>query len=588
VLLAKENSTFSVRGKYSRTLFASVAALSLAGCSQPGADHTTAKAPAATAVASAPDAGTTARVRLMTGQQYANMIADVFGADIKPGTPFGPLRRTDGLLASGAASAGVTAGDLMKFQRAAAVVATQVVDNGNLEREIPSHRDSLVPCKPKSIEASDDVCAAKFIKSTGRLLFRQPLSNAKIAEFVGKAHTAADNNKDFYTGLAGVLEGMLVDPMVLMIADTTEADPKHKGQRRLDAYALASRLSFFLWNTVPDDAVLKAAESGEILTPKGRARVIDMMIASPRLENGVRAFFDDMFAFDDFDNLSKDSTVYPVVTGTALKEAREQTLRTITDHLITQHKDYRDLFTTRHTFMSPALAAVYQVPTKPGWTPYDFPADSPRAGILTQVSFLAVHSHPARSSATLRGKALRELLLCQKVPPPPPNVDFSAVEDPKSPFKTARERVGFHLKNPVCAGCHKITDPMGLALENFDGGGQYRDNEKGTPIDASGSLDGKTFKDLAGLGVALRDHPSLPSCLVKRVYSYGSGGPLSPADDDQIAALNKTFAAAGYRVPELLRAIAASDTFIRIIEKPAPQAPAKSASVPASTAPAAQ
>ena len=563
---------------------AAIAALTLASCSQPGGNSASPKVASPLPA----DAGTAARVRLLTGLQYSNMIADVFGADIKAVTPFAPLRRTDGLLATGAATAGVTAGDLMKFQRTASVVATQVVDNGNLEREIPSHRDSLVPCKPVSLEAADDACAAKFIKATGRLLFRRPLSDAKIAEYVEKAHAAADNNKDFYVGLAGVLEGWLVDPMVLMIADTTEADPKNKDQRRLDAYSLASRLSFFLWNTVPDDAVLKAAESGEILTPKGRARVVDMMIASPRLENGVRAFFDDMFAFDDFDNLSKDSTIYPVVTGTALKEAREQTLRTIADHLVTQHKDYRDLFTTRHTFMSPALAAVYQVPTRPGWTPYDFPENSPRKGILTHVSFLAVHSHPARSSATLRGKALRELFLCQKVPPPPPNVDFSAVEDPKSPFKTARERVGFHLKNPVCAGCHKITDPMGLALENFDGGGQYRADEKGTPIDVSGTLDGKTFADLAGLSTALHDHPQLPNCLVKRVYSYGTGGPLTNADDATIAALDKTFAAVGYRVPELMRAIAVSDTFSRIIETPAPPAPVKSASAPSAHAPAAQ
>ncbi len=566
---------------------AAVAALALASCSQPGANSASPKV-ASSAPALPADAGTQARVRLMTGVQYSNMIADVFGADIKAATPFAPLRRTEGLLAAGASTAGVTAGDLMKFQRAAAVVATQVVDNGNLEREIPSHRDSLVPCKPKVLEAADDVCAAKFIKATGRLLFRKPLSDAKVAEYVEKARTAANNNKDFYVGLAGVLEGWLVDPMVLMIADTTEADPKNKDQKRLDAYSLASRLSFFLWNTVPDDAVLKAAETGEILTPKGRARVVDMMLASPRLQNGVRAFFDDMFAFDDFDNLSKDSTIYPVVTGTALKEAREQTLRTVADHLVTQHKDYRDLFTTRQTFMSPALAAVYQVPTKPGWTPYEFPENSPRKGLLTQVSFLAVHSHPARSSVTLRGKALREVFLCQKVPPPPPNVDFSALEDPKSPFKTARERVNFHLKNPVCAGCHKIMDPMGLALENFDGGGQYRADEKGAPIDTSGVLDGKTFSDLAGLGVVLHDHPQLPTCLVKRVYSYSTGGVLTSADDATVVALDKAFASSGYRVPELMRAIAVSDTFTRIIETPAPQAPGKSASVPAAHAPAAQ
>src|SRR6185312_13621122 len=149
-----------------------------------------------------------------------------------------------------------------------------------------------------------------------------------------------------------------------------------------------------------------------------------------------------------------------------------------------------------------------------------------RKGLLTQISFLAAHSHPGRSSPTLRGKALREILLCQPVPRPPANVDFSAVENPDPSLHTARDRLGLHRKNPVCAGCHKITDPMGLALENFDGAGIYRETEKGSAIDVSGTLDGKDFHDVAGLGVALHDHPALTSCLVKRAYSYASGGPI--------------------------------------------------------------
>jgi hypothetical protein len=459
-----------------------------------------------------------------------------------------------------------------------------VVDNGNLEQEIPSHRDSLVPCKPKDPAASDDACARQFIAQTGRLLYRRPLGGELLNEFVAKARAAADSNKDFYAGLAGVLEGMLVDPNVLMITDIAEADPKNPGQKRLDAYSVASRLSFFLWNTVPDDTLLKMAESGELLTPRGRARAVDMMLSSPKLENGVRAFFDDMFAFDDFDNLSKDGAVYPIVTGTALRDSREQTLRTVVDHLVTRKGDYRDLFTTKNTFMSPALAAIYKVPTKPGWTPYTFPENSPRMGILTHVSFLAVHAHPARSSATLRGKALRELFLCQKVPAPPPNVDFSALEDPTSPFRTARDRVNFHLQNPVCAGCHKITDPMGLALENFDGGGQFRTMEEGVPIDASGTLDGTNFKDVAGLSQALREHPQVPRCLVRRIYSYGTGGPLTGSSNDQIDALTKVFAASGYRVPELMRAIAISDAFIRVSEPETPKATAARAALSAPTA----
>jgi Protein of unknown function (DUF1592)/Protein of unknown function (DUF1588)/Protein of unknown function (DUF1585)/Protein of unknown function (DUF1595)/Protein of unknown function (DUF1587) len=516
------------------------------------------------------DSGSIARVRLLTAQQYTNVIRDAFGSDIQVGTAIAPMRRTDGLLEVATASVGVTGGQVMQLQRSAATVAQQVVDNGNLDEKIPSHRAYLVPCMPREVTAADDACAKKFIASTGRLLFRRPLNAQQVTDFVGKARAGARQLKDFYAGLASVLEAMLVDPQFLMIVDRSEADPVQPGRRRLDAYSLASRLSFFLWNSAPDASLLQAAESGEINTAAGRARIVDMMLASPRLENGMRAFFDDMFAFDDFDNLSKDSTVYPKISGTILADAREQTLRTVYDHLIVRDRDYRDLFLTRDTLMSPALASVYGVQSVPGWVPYEFPADSQRVGILSQVSFLAVHSHPGRSSATLRGKALRELLLCQKVPSPPPNVDFSIVEDPKANFHTARERLTAHRSNPVCAGCHKITDPIGLALENFDGGGQYRLSERGVEIDASGSLDGKEFKDPVGLAHAVHDHPALPTCLVKRMYSYGTGGPLSEADKPQLAYLDASFKAKGYRVPDLLRAIALSSAFSELAEAPAP------------------
>ena len=392
------------------------------------------------------------------------------------------------------------------------------------------------------------------------------MNEVQVAEAADKASVAADELEDFYAGLAIALEGMLISPEMLFIVESAEPDPAHAGHERLDAYSLASRLSFFLWNAGPDGALLDAAESGDIQTAKGRARIVNMMLASPRLESGVRAFFDDMFAFDDFDTLAKDPLVYPSFTGVTVADAREQTLRTVIDHLIAKKGDYRDLYTTHSTFLSPALAAVYQLPAIPGWSRYEFPADSPRAGLVTQISFLAVHSHPGRSSPTLRGKALRELLLCQPVPRPPPDVDFSLVENPDSDYKTQRDRVSAHLENPVCAGCHKITDPMGLALESFDGAGRYRETEKGNPIDTSGSLDGKPFEDVVGLSKALRDHPALPSCLVERVYSYGSGGPSSPEDRDLLSYFNTRFMEQGYTFPGLLRAIAMSTAFSAVTE----------------------
>lgn len=521
------------------------------------------------------DAGSVPRARFMTAQQYSNMIGDVFGADIQIGTPIPPrMRAADGLLSTSASSVGIPGGQLMQLQRAASSIAAQVVDKGDIGKELPAHRSYLVPCKPQADNAADDACAEQFIRSTGRLLFRRSLDDAQVADWVSKAHEGAEHLKDFYAGLSSVLEGMLIDPMVLMVVDTTEADPERPGQRRLDAYSLASRLSLFLWNSVPNDAVLQAAESGEIQTPEGRARVVEMMLASPRVENGIRAFFDDMLAYDNFDSLAKDGKIYSRESGAVLKDAREQTLRTAYDHLIVRNRDYRDLFTTRDTFMSPALASVYNVPAVPGWAPYTFPEGSPRMGIVNQVSFLALHSHPGRSSPTLRGKALRETLLCQVVPPPPPNVDFSVVEDPDSNLHTARERLTAHRANPVCAGCHKITDPIGLAMENFDGAGQYRVSERGVAIDTSGNLDGKEFKDPQGLAQALHDHPGVPTCLVKRMYGYGVGGLTTVADKPQLAYLNQRFEASGYRVPDLLRAIALSPAFGNVAELPAVPAPA--------------
>ena len=343
-----------------------LAAFTFAGCSQSPEPETSGAPP---------------RFRLITTQQYQNSLAHIFGPSVSLEVQFPPPKRTHGLLANGAALAGVTDTQLELFQRSAASIAAQVVDT--------DHRRYLIPCEPASDAAADKACASKFLAHTGRLLYRRAMSDIEIDKYVNIAGTAADKLKDFYAGLSLALEGMLVSPGALFIVENSEPDPNQPGKQRLDAYSLASRLSFFLWNGEPDDELLKAAESGALQTKKGRARAVDRMLASPRLKAGMRAFFDDMLAFDDFDTLAKDPTVY----------AREQTLRTAIDLLITRKGDYRDLFTTRSTFITPALAAIYGVSAPPGWTPYEFPPDSPRVGVLTQISFLSLHAHPGRSSA---------------------------------------------------------------------------------------------------------------------------------------------------------------------------------------------
>ena len=202
----------------------------------------------------------------------------------------------------------------------------------------------------------------------GRLLYRRPLTATERAAYVSQAGAAANRLKDFYAGLSVTLEGLLIAPEALFIVDRSEPDPQHPGQRRLDAYSLASRLSFFLWNAAPDDELLKAAERGELQTAQGRARVVDRMLAARGSRPACAPSSTTCWA-------STTSPSWPRIRAsirrsppTRSADAREQTLRTIVDQLIVKNGDYRDLFTTRDTFISPSLAALYGVPAPPGWT----------------------------------------------------------------------------------------------------------------------------------------------------------------------------------------------------------------------------
>lgn len=525
--------------------------------------------------------GTPISLRLLTQDQYLNTLAYVFGPNVQPSTRFAALPRVDGLLASGAAVAGLTDAQLEIYQKTATKVATQLVGENS--------RKYLIPCEPAAVDAADPQCARTFLAQVTPLLYRHAMSAEQIEALVDQAGKAADALHDFYQGLSVVIEGLLLSPNVLLVAEVAEPDPEHPGELRLDGWSLATRLSLFLWNAAPDAELLAAAQSGALHTSKGLAREVDRMLASPRLEVGVRALFDDMFEFENFNRLSKDNTIYPAFTGETAVDAREQTLRTVVDHLLVRRADYRDLFTTRKTFMSPALAPIYKVAAQgPGWTPYEFPADDPHAGLLTQVSFEALHSHPGRSSATLRGKALREVMLCQVVPRPPANVDFSKVQNPDGSVKTARERIAFHLQNPSCAGCHRIMDPMGLSMESFDGSGTFRHEENGVAIDTSGNLDGVPFNDIVGLGQALHDNPQVPWCAVRRAFAYGTGSSGDTSDRRVLEYLSDRFAGDGYVFPDLLREIALSRAFSKVYEprvhKTYPLPDLKSAQRPQQTA----
>ncbi len=496
---------------------------------------------------------------LMSPSQYRLTIADVFGDSIKVNGRFEPDQREQGLLAIGARTDNISDNSLESYADLASDIAAQVVD--------ARHREELIGCQPRSENGRDDDCARVFFARVGPLLYRQPLTVDQVQAQVTAAGIAADKLHDFYGGISDTLAEMLISPRFLFRYKIMEPDPQHPGRERMNAYAKATELSYFLWNTTPDEKLLQAAASGEIQTRAGLERQVDRLISSERIQDGIRAFFADMLGFADFAAVSKDPSFFPLFVPSIKDEAQEQTLRTIVDHIVNRHGDYRDLFTTPHTFLTDDLATLYDVPLvdmsdngqPQPWLAYTYPPGDSHAGILSEASFTTLWSPSGRTSPTVRGKALRENILCEKVPPPPGNVSFKFVEDTGNPqYRTTRARLMAHRTEPLCAGCHKLTDPIGLALEDFDAAGEYRTTENGVPIDASGELNGKQFVGAIGLGEAVHDDPAATNCVAQKAFAFETGY-IPPRDDPRWREIQQRFAGSHYQVLELLRAIALSD-----------------------------
>jgi hypothetical protein len=497
--------------------------------------------------------------RRLNEAQYKRSIEQIFGAGINVPGRFEPPLREAGLMSIGDAKVAVSASGLEQYELRAREISAQVLSE--------QKRTTFVPCVPQSARGFDQACASAFFAKYGRLLYRRPLSDKEIASVLGVASAAVEKSHNFYKGLEIGLSRLLASPKFIFRVEQSEPDASNPAIRRLDSYALATRISFLLWDAPPDAELLDAAASGELRDQKKLAKQIDRLIRSPRFEQGVRSFFADMLGYEQFAGLSKDQSIYPKFTPELAKDAQEEALRTIVDLLVTNKGDYRDLFTTKKTYINRNLGAVYKVPVveagMDGWAPYTFAPNDPRSGILTLAGFLMLDpNHEGRSSPTIRGKTLRELLLCQKVPVPPPNVDFKLVQDIHDPeHKTARDRLTVHQENPACAGCHSITDPIGLGMENYDAIGAFRTHENGALIDASGTFDGKPYKGLMGLSQLLHDSPDVPSCLVKRVYEYGVGRQATASEESWVEYASQKFAVDRYQVPALMRRIASSRAF---------------------------
>lgn len=504
----------------------------------------------------------------LTAEQYRNSIRDIFGDSIEiTGNAIAAGVREAGLMAVGGRRLTLSSSEVESYEVLALDVANQVMS--------PSRRNTLIPCRPENENVFDGDCAREFISTVGFHLFRRPLSEYEIGSYSAMASKATESLGGFYIGLQAALVGMMVSPDFLFRIERSVPSQETPGIRRLDAWSRASRLSFFLWNTTPSPALLQAAQSGELMFEAGLDEQVQQMIASPRIEDGLRAFFSDMLAFDRFDTLDIDTTLYPKFTKNVEDEAREQTLRTIADHLLEQDVDYRDLFDSRKTFLTPALAALYGVPISirqemgglVPWVPYEYPEDHIRVGLLGQATFLSLFSHPGASSPTLRGKAVREHLLCQTIPPPPGDVDFSLVRDTDNPeFRTARDRLTEHRNNPTCAGCHTLMDPIGLALEIFDASGVFRNMENGALIDTSGQWLGQEYSDARELTLMLKKDPTLTSCLVQRAYNYGTAREPTPSEVQWLNSTHSQLRQEGVYWRELLQRISENPDFYTVPE----------------------
>lgn len=497
-----------------------------------------------------PPALPTPRLRRLTAPQYENTIADLFGDDIVLPTALEPDLRDAGLQSVGASSTSLSPRGVEQYEDAAFLIAEQVVDH-------PDRLATWLRCAPASPD--DAACATEFVETLGRRAWRRSLRADEVSALVDLHTRVGEDTGDFEVGALYVIAALLQSPSFVYRVELGEPDAS--GSWMLTGVELASRMSYLLWNTTPDETLLAAAEAGALASPEGLRAEAERMLADDRRRIGVENLFTEILELDLLDDASKDPMLFAAASPEVAPAARAETLATISHLVFDMEGDYRSLFTSRTTFIGPRLAAIYGVPspTLEGSARTELPVDGGRRGLLGQASFLLLNAHTSSTSATLRGKFIRERLLCQTMPAPPADVDTSIPEaDATSP--TLKERIATHLEVAECAGCHRLMDPIGLGFENFDAIGRWRTTEAGARIDPSGELDGAPFQTAWELGEAVSQHPALGRCLTRNVYKYALGQEITDGEEAYVDWLGDAFAHDEHRVKSLI---------LRIIEGPA-------------------
>lgn len=486
----------------------------------------------------------------LTRAQYENSVRDLLGdvevpRDLEDDTPL------HGFASVGASELTISPRAVEQYEAAARQLMAQVFT--------PDRRVAFTGCDDPSLD-----CAATFVATFGRRAWRRPLSNEEVTLFTELYEQLAADLLDPWQALEFTATGMLQAPDFLFRVEHGEAA---EDGRRYTNYEMAARLSYLLWNSTPDDALLDAAERGELVTDAGLRAQAERLLADPRARDTVRRYFGEYFNLGRLDALEKDRDLFPQMSDTLGPAMRGEIERVIDHFVFERDSDLRELLTTRDTFVTAELAALYNLPAveTPGFVPVELPEDGPRAGLMAMGGILALNAHNTVTSPTHRGKFVQNFLLCVDVPPPPPGVVTSLEEipdDEAAPI-TTREKLARHAEDPACVGCHRLMDPLGLALENFDAIGAWRTTENGLPIDASAEIQGVRFQGAKELGALLRDQDAIGECVARRLYRHASGRLEEREQERAIIDLTADFVSNGHRFQSLLIALVLSDGFRR-------------------------
>jgi hypothetical protein len=439
--------------------------------------------------------------------------------------------------------------------------------------DTPSRRKIFV-CHPAN-SADELPCARRVVSNLVRRAFRRAPGDSDLESLLSFYQQERNRTGRFEAGIEMALRRVLADPEFIFRFEPPPASVAPGQPYRISDTELASRLSFFLWSSIPDDELLNLAIQNKLHEPSVLERQTRRMLADPRARALVNNFAEQWLYLRDLKNSNPDSREFPDFDDN-LRQAFQRETEMLFDSVVHEDRSALDLLTADYTFVNERLAKHYGIPGVYGPDFRRVPVSrDARRGLLGQGSFLLVTSNANRTSPVQRGKWVLENLLGSPPPLPPPNVPPLKENSGGAVATSVRDRMQEHRANPVCAGCHKIMDPIGLALENFDGVGRWRDADSGVKIDASGQLvDGTPIDGPSSLRQALLNRPeAFVGTMTEKLLMYGIGRETKPSDMPVVRSVMREAAPDRYRFSELVLGIVKSAPFqMRVKEAPAVEA----------------